>query len=148
MRILLISLALSLAQAGEYKTSVWSAEKCLRRGRTHCLAANLKDSGCCDYDPNSYKHKNCVKKYKLCSHNMKMSVYKEMTMPPLKCPNKDIPFTTHHTQMGKKETIVSAWTWQQSAILCRFQVTADHNLDGKIQIRVTEEGNESVAVLQ
>ena len=92
-----------VARAGEFPTNfLTSLEKCLKPGKTHCLADNLKDSACCDYAVDSTEHAECVGKYRMCSHNLKFQVYREMTMPPFSCPNSNIPFSIHHTAMYKK----------------------------------------------
>ena len=58
IRICLIISLLSMALAREYKTTFLSSwDKCIAKGKTHCLASDLKTSSCCDYDKKSPAHK-------------------------------------------------------------------------------------------
>lgn len=57
IRICLIFSLLSLTMAKEFKTSfLTSWDKCIARGKTHCMAEDLMTASCCDFDKKSAEH--------------------------------------------------------------------------------------------
>ena len=84
----------------------------------------------------------------MCTNNVTQQVYKELTMPPFACPNKNDPAILEHTQMYKKRTVEAEWKWLQSGLLCRIVIKASDKISGKLVVRVDEVGKEALAVFQ
>lgn len=147
--IMITTLLSELALGAEEATDHQSCIRCYQKQATqvHCASADFKQTACCRYSPiTGQAMQSCMNKFKYCTKDLKYSAYKVYTCPPNKCPGGGHAQMYENTELNVKKSLSTEWEYWSRAYNCKFLISANAGLNGKMIVDVANVENANAYV--